>query len=53
MAPLILLGVYFYLHLYLQRLWRDLSTLPAVFPDGEALDEKAYPWLLNGLGPPP
>ena len=48
-APLILLGVYFYLHLYLQRLWRDLASLPAVFPDGEALDEKAYPWLLNGL----
>ena len=48
-APLILLGVYFYLHLYLQRLWRDLASLPAVFPDGEALDGKAYPWLLNGL----
>jgi uncharacterized protein YjbI with pentapeptide repeats len=48
-APLILLGVYLYLHLYLQRLWRDLSTLPAVFQDGEPLDEKAYPWLLNGL----
>ena len=48
-APLILLGVYFYLHLYLQRLWGDLASLPAVFPDGEALDRKAYPWLLNGL----
>jgi uncharacterized protein YjbI with pentapeptide repeats len=48
-APLILLGVYFYLHLYLQRLWSDLASLPAVFPDGEALDSKAYPWLLNGL----
>ena len=31
-APLILLGVYFYLHLYLQRLWRDLAALPARFP---------------------
>ena len=48
-APLILLAVYFYFHLYLQRLWRGLSTLPARFPDGKALDEKAYPWLLNGL----
>jgi uncharacterized protein YjbI with pentapeptide repeats len=48
-APLILLGVYFYLLLYLQRLWSDLASLPAVFPDGEALDGKAYPWLLNGL----
>jgi len=48
-APVILLSLYFYFHLYLQRLWRGLSTLPAVFPDGRTLDEKAYPWLLNGL----
>ena len=48
-APLILIAVYFYFHLYLQRLWGDLASLPAVFPDGEALDGKAYPWLLNGL----
>jgi uncharacterized protein YjbI with pentapeptide repeats len=48
-APLILIAVYCYFHLYLQRLWRGLASLPAVFPDGEALDDKAYPWLLNGL----
>jgi uncharacterized protein YjbI with pentapeptide repeats len=48
-APLILLAVYSYFHLYLQRLWGDLASLPAVFPDGVALDRKAYPWLLNGL----
>ncbi len=48
-APVMLLTLYFYLHLYLQRLWRGLSRLPAVFPDGRALDERAYPWLLNGL----
>jgi uncharacterized protein YjbI with pentapeptide repeats len=48
-APLILLAVYFYFHLYLQRLWRCLASLPAEFPDGSALDDKAYPWLLNGL----
>jgi hypothetical protein len=48
-APLILIAVYCYFHLYLQRLWRGLARLPAVFPDGEALDDKAYPWLLNGL----
>ena len=48
-APLILIAVYFYFHLYLQRLWSDLASLPAVFPDGVALDRKAYPWLLNGL----
>jgi hypothetical protein len=48
-APLIVLAVYLYFHLYLERLWIGLATLPAVFPDGKALDEKAYPWLLNGL----
>jgi hypothetical protein len=48
-APLLLLAVYFYLHLYLQRLWEALAKLPAIFPDGQALHERAYPWLLNGL----
>ena len=48
-APVLLLGLYSYFHLYLQRLWEGLSELPAVFPDGKALHKKAYPWLLNGL----
>jgi len=48
-APLLLLGLYFYLHLYLQRLWDVLAELPAVFPDGNSLDKKIYPWLLSGL----
>jgi uncharacterized protein YjbI with pentapeptide repeats len=48
-APLVLVGAYAYLHLYLVRLWQGLSNLPAVFPDGVTLDRKAYPWLLNGL----
>jgi len=48
-APVMLLTLYFYLHFYLQRLWQGLSRLPAVFPDGRALDERAYPWLLIGL----
>ena len=48
-APAILLSVYLYLHLMLQHLWKLLATLPAVFPDGVPLDEKAYPWLLTGL----
>jgi uncharacterized protein YjbI with pentapeptide repeats len=48
-APLVVLGAYLYFHLYLQRLWQALSKLPAFFPDGLALDEKAYPWLLTGL----
>lgn len=48
-APLILLGAHLYIHLYLQRLWQGYARLPAVFPDGMALDQKAYPWLLSSL----
>ncbi|HEX8200179.1 MAG TPA: pentapeptide repeat-containing protein [Isosphaeraceae bacterium] len=48
-APLLLLCLYVYLHLGLQRLWEELADLPAVFPDGRPLDKKAYPWLLNVL----
>ncbi len=48
-APVILLSLYIYFHLYLQRLWEGLAKLPAVFPDGKPLHQKAYPWLLNGL----
>ena len=48
-APYILLALYLYLHLYLQRLWDGLAELPAIFPDGRRLDQRAYPWLLIGL----
>ena len=48
-GPFILMCLYGYFLLYLQRLWESLSRLPAVFPDGTSLDKKAYPWLLNGL----
>lgn len=48
-APLILVGLYCYLHFYLQRLWENLAGLPAIFEDGKRLDQRAYPWLLNGL----
>ena len=49
LAPLVLLGVYFVFNLSLQRLWEKLAKLPAIFPDGTPLDEKAHPWLLIGL----
>lgn len=45
-APFILLIIFFYFHLYLQKMWHHLAKLPAVFPDGTPLDDKAYPWLL-------
>ena len=48
-APLILLGLYFYFHLYLHGLWEALARLPAIFPDGSAVDQKCYPWLLMSL----
>jgi hypothetical protein len=41
--------VFVYLHMNLRLLWRRLSRLPAIFPDGRPLPEKAYPWLLIGL----
>lgn len=48
-APLLLLAVYLYLHINLQRLWEGLAALPAIFPDGRRLDQAAYPWFLLGL----
>ncbi len=48
-APLVLLGIYVYFHLHLQRLWEDLAALPAFFPDGRTLDDKVHPWMLTGL----
>jgi hypothetical protein len=47
-APVALLGLHFYFLLYLQRLWEALAALPAIFPDGNPLDKKAYPWLPVG-----
>jgi uncharacterized protein YjbI with pentapeptide repeats len=48
-APLVLICLYLYFHLYLDNLWKSLASLPAIFPDGKPLDETAYPWLLNSL----
>jgi uncharacterized protein YjbI with pentapeptide repeats len=48
-APLLLLCVYFYFHFYLQKLWEELGSLPAIFPDGRCLHERSDPWLLNDL----
>jgi uncharacterized protein YjbI with pentapeptide repeats len=48
-APLLLLGVFFYCHFYLQKLWEELGSLPAVYPDGKPLQTKADPWLLSDL----
>ena len=47
LTPFLLLGAYLYTHLYLQRLWSLIATLPRRFQDGATLDEKMYPWMLN------
>ncbi len=48
-APLVLVVIFLYFHIYLQRLWEDLAAFPAVFPDGKPLDKKVYPWLVSGI----
>lgn len=48
-APVVLLAVYLYYQLYMLRLWEGLAELPAIFPDGQRLDRKIPPWLINGL----
>ena len=48
-APILLLCLYIYFHLGLQRLWEELTDLPAIFPDGRPLDKRAAPWLMNSL----
>jgi uncharacterized protein YjbI with pentapeptide repeats len=42
-------AIYCYFHFYLQPMWRALATLPAVFRDGVAQDDKTDPWVLTNL----
>jgi hypothetical protein len=48
-TPLILLALFVYFHIYLQRLWEAIAKLPAIFPSGRRLDEETHPWLMNDL----
>lgn len=48
-GPAFLVALYLYFHLYLQRLWSGLASLPAVFPDGHPVHHKVNPWLLSAL----
>jgi uncharacterized protein YjbI with pentapeptide repeats len=45
-CPVLLSGVYLWLHLYLQRLWEAMSALPAIFGNGRRLDA-SLPWLVR------
>ncbi len=51
-APILILAIYTYLHLYLLKLWRHLGDLPFHVHLKEpiecvALDDVVYPWLLS------
>ena len=48
-TPILLVLLFLYFHISLHRLWEMLADLPAVFPDGAPLDQRAYPWLLTGV----
>ncbi len=46
LAPLLILLMYSYFHLSLQKVWESLVNLPTYFPDGLRIDKKIYPWPL-------
>lgn len=48
-VPVIVFFLMSYLLTYLHHLWILISFLPAVFPDGTALDRRTYPLLFNCL----
>jgi uncharacterized protein YjbI with pentapeptide repeats len=48
-APFLLLLLYLYFHLQLQRLGEGLASLHDSCPDTMSVHERAYPWLLQGL----
>ncbi|NVK33723.1 MAG: pentapeptide repeat-containing protein, partial [Rhodobacteraceae bacterium] len=45
-TPVLILGLYTYLHLYLLKLWRALGDLPGQLPNGVALDDAVFPWMV-------
>lgn len=47
-APLLLLFIYLRFHFLLLRLWGNMAALPAVFTDGQTLENDG-PWFLIGL----
>jgi hypothetical protein len=49
LTPLLLGLLFVYFHIQMQRVWEELASLPAIFPDGRPIDQKVHPWLLTGL----
>jgi len=48
-APLLLLGLYIYLHLQMTGIGETLAQMPRAFPDGTPLSQRAYPWIATNL----
>jgi uncharacterized protein YjbI with pentapeptide repeats len=46
LSPLVIGGLYLWLHVYLQRLWDATAAMPAVLESGRRLDQ-ALPWIVN------
>jgi len=46
-VPIIVILFHLFFLIYVNILWKELSLLPAFFPDGTSLDRRAYPSLLN------
>ena len=47
LVPIVIFMFQTYFAIYVLTLWKELSLLPAIFPDGMTLDRRAYPTLFN------
>lgn len=47
--PVVILCLFVYLHVHLQRLWEAIAELPAFMPDGVQVTRRIYPWVPAGL----
>lgn len=46
LCPLLIAGLYLWMHVYLQRFWETAGALPAIFENGRRLDQ-GMPWLVS------
>lgn len=46
-TPFIIFLFFCYFQIYLYQHYKLIAKLPAVFPDGNSINEKMYPWILN------
>ena len=46
LCPVLIGGLYLWLHVYLQRLWEATAALPAIFENGRRLDQ-SLPWIVS------